>query len=99
MYLPERQGQTEAARRKGGGGREVEVRMTFFDAARTAGRAVCLAAVAGLAVWMYRNKVDYWGIGASGGFLVVGGQFEIHPLQIADWFVGWFTFDPLNDDL
>jgi hypothetical protein len=57
------------------------------------------AAFQGPTQLMYRSKVDYWSIGASGGFLLVGGQAEIHPLQIADWLLGWFTIDFLHDDL
>ena len=48
---------------------------------------------------LYRKQRDYWAIGASGGFLWVGGQFELHPLQMADFLAGWFLMDPLQDDI
>jgi len=48
---------------------------------------------------LFRKKVDYWSVGISGGVLIIGGQIEIHPVQIGDWFLGWFTVDFLNDDL
>lgn len=48
---------------------------------------------------VFRRKADYWSVGASAGFLIVGGQIELHPLQMADWLLGWFTIDFLNDDL
>lgn len=48
---------------------------------------------------LYRRKSDFWSVGASVGVLLVGGQIEIHPLQIADWLAGWVTIDFLHDDL
>jgi hypothetical protein len=48
---------------------------------------------------LYRKKEDFWSVGGSLGLLIVGGQLEVHPVQIADWLTGWVGIDFLNDDL
>jgi len=48
---------------------------------------------------LYRKKRDYWGVGGSIGFIAVGGQAEIHPVQIFDFFAGIVVCDPMQDDL
>jgi hypothetical protein len=47
---------------------------------------------------LYQEYKDYWAIGAGVTALWVGADVDIHLLEIFDFAVGWFTFDPLNDD-
>ncbi len=49
--------------------------------------------------WVYQQVRDFWapGLSATPGFFSF--QFELHPLQLADFFVGIGGFDPLGDDL
>jgi hypothetical protein len=47
---------------------------------------------------LFRKKRDYWSVGFSLGVLMVGGQFEMHPVQFFDWMAGWVLCDPLQDD-
>lgn len=48
---------------------------------------------------LYQEYRDYWGIGAKAGVGLVGAEVEIHPLEIYDFLLGLFLFDPMNDDL
>lgn len=47
---------------------------------------------------MYQDFVDYWAVGGSATAAIAGASADVHPLQIYDMLVGWFLFDPLNDD-
>ncbi|MBM9548992.1 hypothetical protein JWG40_18335 [Leptospira sp. 201903074] len=47
---------------------------------------------------IYQTYRDYWGLGAHGGFIFLGAEFEYHPLEIYDFFAGIFLYDPMNDD-
>lgn len=47
---------------------------------------------------LYRKQRDYWSVGFSFGFLLVGAQVEFHPVQLVDFMAGWFMMDPLQDD-
>ncbi len=46
---------------------------------------------------IYQDYRDYWAIGASASWFI-GMDFDFHPLQLADFIVGWATIDFLNDD-
>lgn len=47
---------------------------------------------------LYQKYRDYWAVGFAVTAAVVGVDFDIHPVEIADFFVGWSTFDFLHDD-
>jgi hypothetical protein len=46
----------------------------------------------------YQVYRDYWAIGASATIVYLGMEWDIHPVQIADFFAGWAGVDFLNDD-
>ncbi len=41
---------------------------------------------------------DFWAVGVDAGWLVMIG-FELHPVEIADFFTGIFAYDLLDDNL
>lgn len=43
--------------------------------------------------------MDYWGVGAEVTVLPVGVRAEVHPVEIVDALLGFFTIDIVNDDL
>lgn len=47
---------------------------------------------------LYQSFRDYWAIGASATAVNIGAEVELHPLQLADFFAGWFCIDFLRDD-
>ncbi len=47
---------------------------------------------------LYRDFRDYWAIGGGATVLFAGAEADVHPVEIADFIVGLFFFDPLNDD-
>jgi hypothetical protein len=47
---------------------------------------------------LYQQYRDYCAIGVEATAGVAGVDFDIHPLEIFDFLVGWFTYDPLRDD-
>ncbi len=57
-----------------------------------------LAGVHGPMAELYQMYRDYWAIGVEATALVVGADFDIHPVEIADFLVGFTTIDFLRDD-
>ncbi len=47
---------------------------------------------------LYQEYRDYWAVGAQVTAGVIGVDFDFHPVQFADFLLGWTTFDFLNDD-
>jgi hypothetical protein len=47
---------------------------------------------------IYQDYLDYWAIGATATVAFGGGHFELHPVQLADFFAGFAGVDFLNDD-
>ncbi|WP_338041957.1 hypothetical protein [Leptospira weilii] len=47
---------------------------------------------------LYQEYRDYWGYGFKLGVIIAGFEVEAHLVEIADFFLGIFTFDFLNDD-
>ncbi|EKT88276.1 hypothetical protein [Leptospira santarosai] len=47
---------------------------------------------------LYQEYRDYWGVGMKLGLGFLGGEVEVHLVEIADLLLGIFTFDFLNDD-
>lgn len=47
---------------------------------------------------VYQEFRDYWGVGFEFTALIVGFEFELHPVDLADFMLGWFGVDILNDD-
>jgi hypothetical protein len=47
---------------------------------------------------LYQDFRDYWGIGASATVIFLGAEWEVHPVQLADFVAGFFSIDFLNDD-
>ena len=47
---------------------------------------------------MYQELRDYWAIGQSYTLLILGSEWDVHPIEIADFFLGWGGIDILNDD-
>jgi hypothetical protein len=47
---------------------------------------------------LYQEVRDYWAVGGALTALVLGIDFELHPLQVADFAAGWLTVDFLGDD-
>jgi hypothetical protein len=48
---------------------------------------------------LYQEVRDYWAVGGAVTLLVLGVDFDLHPLQVADFAAGWLTVDFLDDDL
>ena len=46
---------------------------------------------------IYQDYRDYWAIGASATYFI-GADIDFHPVQLADFILGWSTYDFLNDD-
>lgn len=46
----------------------------------------------------YRDFSDFWAVGFSFTAGIVGISYDWHPVQAFDNLVGWFFFDPCNDD-
>jgi len=47
---------------------------------------------------LYQEVRDYWAVGGALTAFVLGIDFELHPLQVADFAAGWLTVDFLGDD-
>ena len=47
---------------------------------------------------LYQTLRDYWSIGTSLQLGLLGLGVELHPLQVADFVVGWLGVDFLHDD-
>jgi hypothetical protein len=47
----------------------------------------------------YQEFDDYWSVGATWGLAVIGGNWWLHPAQLADFVAGFAGIDFLNDDL
>jgi hypothetical protein len=47
---------------------------------------------------LYQEVRDYWAVGGALTALVLGIDFDLHPLQVADFAAGWLTVDFLGDD-
>ncbi len=90
---------------------ELEVGVTFinYDDTRITGRrqgspggvATGVTDMTGFqksSAGLYQDYRDFWGIGASLGFVIVGASVEIHPVQIFDFLAGFFLVDVANDD-
>lgn len=48
---------------------------------------------------LYQEYRDYWALGTKFGFVFIGAEFELHPVEIFDFLAGIILFDPMNDDL
>ncbi len=46
---------------------------------------------------LYQDYKDYWAIGGGATAVVAGAEVDVHPIEIFDFLVGWFLFDPSND--
>ena len=67
----------------------------------TSGVFGCADTLAGLhrpSKRIYQNMRDYWAVGASVTALVAGVDVDLHPVEFADFLVGFSTFDFLHDD-
>lgn len=47
---------------------------------------------------LYQEVRDYWALGGAATVLVLGLDFDLHPLQVADFAAGWVGVDFLRDD-
>ncbi len=47
---------------------------------------------------LYQEMRDYWAVGASATAIFIGAEFDLHPLQLADFLAGFVGLDFLNDD-
>ena len=47
---------------------------------------------------LYQEVRDYWAVGGAATLLILGIDFDLHPLQVADFAAGWLTADFLGDD-
>ena len=47
---------------------------------------------------LYQQYRDYWAVGGQVTLLFVGVDFDLHPVQLADFAAGWFGIDFLKDD-
>ena len=47
---------------------------------------------------LYQNLRDYWAIGASGTAGIFGAEVDFHPIQLADFLLGFVAIDFLSDD-
>jgi hypothetical protein len=47
---------------------------------------------------IYRELRDYWAIGESATIIIFGIEWDFHPVELADFFLGWGRIDILNDD-
>lgn len=47
---------------------------------------------------LYQDYRDYWAVGGQVTAVFVGVDFDLHPVQLADFFAGWFGIDFLRDD-
>jgi hypothetical protein len=48
---------------------------------------------------IYQNYRDYWEIGGGFGFLVIGADAAVHPVEVVDFLAGLIGLDLLRDDL
>lgn len=48
---------------------------------------------------LYQGVRDYWAVGGAVHALLIGVSVDVHPLEIADFVAGVFTYDWLGDDL
>jgi hypothetical protein len=48
---------------------------------------------------LYQRFRDYWAVGASVTLLLLGLDVDLHPVELADFALGWATLDVLHDDL
>jgi len=47
---------------------------------------------------IYLELRDYWAIGESFTAILIGLEWDLHPVELADFFLGWGGIDILNDD-
>jgi hypothetical protein len=47
---------------------------------------------------IYQEFRDYWAIGFSYTAIFFGVSWDLHPVELADFFLGWARVDILNDD-
>jgi hypothetical protein len=47
---------------------------------------------------VYQELRDYWAIGESFTIILFGMEWDLHPVELADFFLGWAGIDILNDD-
>ncbi len=47
---------------------------------------------------LYADYRDYWAVGAAGTLLFVGVDWDVHPVQLVDFFAGFACIDFLHDD-
>ncbi|MCP3985862.1 MAG: hypothetical protein GY723_15880 [bacterium] len=47
---------------------------------------------------IYQEFRDYWAIGESVTLLFFGLEWDLHPVELADFLLGWGAIDILNDD-
>lgn len=67
----------------------------------TSGLIPCTDALAGVHDpyhFFYQNHRDYWAFGFSFTFLFFGIDYDIHPVEVADFLCGWALLDFLHDD-
>ncbi len=57
-----------------------------------------LAGVHSPSAELYQEYRDYWAVGVSLTAVVIGLDVDLHPLDLADFLVGFSTFDFLHDD-
>ena len=72
----------------------------LLGSAGTSGLGASIGYIAGLhrpSSEIYQDYRDYWAVGASMSSFI-GLDIDFHPLQLADFIVGWGTVDFLNDD-
>lgn len=48
---------------------------------------------------LYQEYEDYWGFHGQGGVLLIGVEFQFHPLELLDFVSGFFFWDMLGDDV
>ena len=47
---------------------------------------------------LYQSFRDYWAVGGSVTAVIIGGEAELHPVQLVDFLAGWVGLDLLRDD-
>jgi hypothetical protein len=67
----------------------------------TSGVRASADAMAGLhrpSLRLYQQLRDYWAVGFAATLGVAGVELDLHPVELADFFAGWFGVDFLHDD-
>jgi hypothetical protein len=47
---------------------------------------------------VYQTFRDYWAVGFDFTYIAFGFDFDVHPVQLGDWIVGFAGVDFLHDD-